>query len=668
MRLASLLTAALLLASCTGLESSQDSTQPEDLVVATIGDQAFTMAEFERQYVRSMPDSTTAASDSLEQYQDFLERYVDFRLKVMEADSAGYDTREDLVTEMAQYRGQLARPYLLERKVVEPLIRDLWEKKAEMVDVSHILLRLDPSAPPADTVRAYNRLSALMDSVAAGADFGAIAAEHSEDPSAKDAQRPGYRGHLGYYSGGRMVKPFEDRMFSTPVDSVSEIFRTQFGYHVLQVHDRIPSRPDRRIAHIMIQPRGQTAADSLDASDRLASVLERLASGEEFADVATEMSDDKQSAPRGGHLDAVAFDGWLPPEMRDTAFAIDSVGVVSAPLTTAFGQHVIKLLGIDTAPTFEEAYEDLKNEVARLPRSNQAEAEFAAQIRVRENARVDSAWVNELMGTSSPDSVLFSFSSGSGDLEIKRRAIAFLGDSVYSAGQFGQFAAGYSGAREQNAQRRFHSALDAFLDDRAISFEVSILEARDANFRRTMQEFRDGLMLFRLMEDSVWSAANADTSALMERYEASKASYVFPDRVRILGIASSSDSLMQVVHSLLSAGTPYSAVREAYMADSTSRVRFDTTYVEGETSSIYDQAVSLDPGASTGVLAYSGGKIVLINDGTEPSRPKLFDEARAEVVGAYQEYLEAALIEKLRARYSVHTYPNRLVTAFQRLR
>ncbi|MBO6577310.1 MAG: peptidylprolyl isomerase [Rhodothermales bacterium] len=662
MRLLVPLLLVILLSACAGLGSGRADADRD--VVAIIGSERITLEDFERQYSRSLPDSADASQDSLGAYQDFLQRYVDFRLKVREADSAGYDSREDLIQEMSQYRGQLARPYLLEREVVEPLIQDLWDKKQEMVDVSHILLRVDPDAAPNDTARVYARMVGLLDSLASGADFGDLAGTYSEDPSAKDATRPGYRGRLGVYSGGRMVKPFEDRMYSTPVDSVSEIFRSQFGYHILKVHDRRAKPTDRRVAHIMIQPRGQTPADTLDAAARLDSTLAMLRAGQDFAQVAQTMSDDRQSAPRGGDLDFVGFDGWLPPEMRDVAFALESEGNISDPVQTRFGHHIVKLLAIREPVSFEEAYEDLKSEVARLPRANQAEAEFAAQIRAREGARIDSSWVNEMLGQTSADSVLFAISNGTIGDDMLRREVAFLGTNAYTVEEFGTFASSYRGARQLEPQRRFQATLDAFLDDRAIELEVSALEARDENFRRTMQEFRDGLMLFRLMEDSVWTAANQDSSALMAHFEANRDNYRFPDRTRILGIASSSDSLMQVIHGLLEAGTPYAAILDAYQPDSTVSVRFDTTLVEGETSSIYDRAFDQPVGGHTEVLTYSAGRIVLINDGVEPSRPKTFREARAEVVSEYQTTLEERLVAGLRNKYGVVTYPERLSRAF----
>ena len=77
--------------------------------------------------------------------------------------------------------------------------------------------------------------------------------------------------------------------------------------------------------------------------------------------------------------------------MRDMAFSLDSIGAVSEPVETTFGNHLIKFLAEREMPNFEEAYEDLKSELARLPRSQLAEDEYAKEIRRRENAHVDSA-------------------------------------------------------------------------------------------------------------------------------------------------------------------------------------------------------------------------------------------------------------------------------------
>src|SRR5690606_609463 len=118
--------------------------------------------------------------------------------------------------EVDDYREQLAKPYLLERTVLEDIVRDLYEKQQEEIRASHILLRVDENAAPEDTLRAYERLHAIRDSLLAGADFEAMAVRHSEDPSVEQN-----RGDLNYFSGGRMIQAFEEQAYATPVGEVS---------------------------------------------------------------------------------------------------------------------------------------------------------------------------------------------------------------------------------------------------------------------------------------------------------------------------------------------------------------------------------------------------------------------------------------------------------------
>lgn len=652
---------ALLIGGCgntTSTVAPSPAPSQTDTVVATFGDQVLTADAFEEQYARSVSSSGAVGSEDPESQAEFLDRYVNFRLKVMEARALGYHEREDLITEMNAYREQLARPYLLGQEVTDPLVRELYDRRTTAVQASHILLTVPENAPPADTLSAHNRISALRDSVLAGVDFGDVAVRHSMDPSARrDSGEPGARGSLGWFGGGRMVKAFEDQAFTTAVGDVSPVFRSPFGYHILKVEDRMPMPAARELAHIMFQPRGPSSADSAEADSRLGQALERLQRGEPFAAVAEELSDDRNSARNGGIIGTLSFDQGLPPAMRDAAFSLANPGDVSAPVETQFGKHIIQFVSESPLGQLEDEYESLKAQVGQLPRSTAAQAAFSRALRQQLEARVDTALVDDWTRTMSADSlyrwlVQSEFDSVTGD-----RPIAFLGDSTWTVSRFvDDFRTRRIPSRSGDARKGLLSALDSFLDDRAVDYEVARLEFIDPDFGRTMQEFRDGLILFKLMEDSVWTAAANDSSGLALLYEENRGNYRWPDRVRVASWSSALGADLETVREQLQSERSVDAI----LSDTTLSVRLDTTWVESETGSVFDSVLRLSEGQTTDVIQYNNRFLMLQHLGTEPARPKTFEEARAELINDYQQMLEERLIQRLRSKFEVRTWPERI--------
>lgn len=633
-------------------------------VVAVIGGDPLTLDEFEARYARSVGSREVAANDSLPAYRDFLDRYVDFRLKVMAAEAAGLDTSAQVVQEAESYRTNLARPFLLEQEVIEPIVRDLYERQQELIEVSHVLLRVQQNAPPADTLAVYERMRQLEDSLAQGVPFDELAFKYSEDPSARGrAGSPGYRGHLGYITAGRVVEPFEDMAYATPVGSVSPIFRTEFGYHILKVHDRRPAMGEIRVAHIMlrVQP---TAEDSARVRALMEELQGRIAAGESFAELARQYSDDRGSAANGGDLNFIRFDMPVAP-FRDAAFALENPGDVSDIVETSYGFHLIELLERKSPPTYDEAYAILKQTAARLPRARAAEVELAREVLRQTGARVDTAFVEATLRTFPADSMLQALLTSDLPAETNAHVVLTLGDSTYTFADLSDFARQARLTPTQDAHTLATELLTQFTTARAIDYEAGRLEQRDEEFRRVMQEFRDGLVLFKLMEDSVWTAAERDSAALLAHFEQHRDSYWFPDRTRIIGLHHRSDSVLAATVARLDAGTSLADFIASVAADSAQAIRIDTLLIADATGSIYDQALHLTPGQHTTPLQNRGGYVVLINDGILPAAPKTFEEARPEVVSQYQQVLETSLLQRLRRHYGVQLYPERLSAAFK---
>ncbi len=652
---------AMLWAGCQHTQPSPPTaTNSEPIILARYADQTITLDEFERRYARSVGDSAQAASDSLAAYRDFLDRYVDFRLKVHAAREAGMDTLASYRQDVQGYQQQMARPRLLRREVMDPLIGTLYDRRQQEVDVSHILIRVAPNAAPSDTLEAYRTLAALVDSLDQGAHFGALAQRHSEDPSAQQEGSPGYRGHLGYLTAGRTVKAFEDRMYTTPDGEVSPIFRTRFGYHVLKVHGRRPRRPDIDIAHIMVRPDGGTSQDTAQAREEAQALHDSLSSGADFAALARRHSDDTQSARRGGRLGTISSDRPLPAPFKEAAFAIDSVGAVSPVVNTRFGFHVIKLLDRQSRPSYDEAYDDLKDLAGRLPRSYAAEQRYAREVRRRLGVQVDTARVLHALDVSSLNAPVSHLTEASGS-SLDHRAVA-LGDSTYSLAD----VAAFSPSEGAPVIESVEGQIDAFLNDAAITHAALQLEQRDPQFRLMMNEYRDGLLLFQFMQDSVWTAAAQDTARLRAYFEAHRSQYRLPDRVAVAAFRSPADSLLEPVVRAVAEGTPVdSAITQAERIAS---VQADTVMVplnpDTTRNALYHRALEVDEGAAVGPLRDGNQFVVLVRGPMHRARSQSFEEARNAVVQDYQEVYEQIVVDRLHQRYAAEVYPERVQAAF----
>ena len=195
-----------------------------------------------------------------------------------------------------------------------------------------------------------------------------------------------------------MVKAFEDRAYSTPVDSVSEIFRSDFGFHIMKIHDRQPKVPDVWASHIAVRYFKPSSLDSLDSEGRIALIKERLDAGEDFAALAKEESEDLDSGSRGGQIGRLRFtQPGMPDAFKEALFALENPGDYSDIIKTDYGYHIIKLDKRAEPETFEEAYDELKNHASRLPRLKKAENAMAGQIREKYGVTVDTTLTLDIL-------------------------------------------------------------------------------------------------------------------------------------------------------------------------------------------------------------------------------------------------------------------------------
>lgn len=655
------LAAVVLLSGCAGgTEATLPAAPAQSPVVAEFGGEVLTLAALRERYARSATAATEDGRDPVERYVDFLQRYVDFRLKVMEARRIGLHEDPELIAEINAYRDQLAQPFLLEREVLDGIIRDLYQKQKEEIAASHILVLVDRHAAPADTLAAFQRLSAIRDSILAGVlDFATAATRHSDDPFAQHNQ-----GYLGYFTGGRMIYAFEQMAYNTPVGQLSPVFRSPFGYHVIYVHDRRPASPEIRAAHILIRLDPHAAAeDSVRAYRRMAEVQARLAAGEDFAAVAREVSEDPASAPQGGDLGYFGRDRMVEP-FAEAAFALVDIGERSEIVRTHFGLHLIELTGRREPATLEQQYDALRRLAERLPRTQERRQAVGRAHRQAVGSTFDTTLVMRAMASYADADVLQSVLHG-GFESYADSVFATIGDQPFTlADAYDRLrTARVHPAPDQRAQ--VIDLLDQILDEKALALAARGLEDRNPEFRRLMADYIDGVLFFRLTEDSVWTAAARDSVGLRAFYEPRAEQYRFGERRRVITLQSRSDSLMQVASALLAEGrTPADVLAALGAEEDRPIVRVDTVFLSSPSSADpFARAFDLEPGAFTEPIRHRAEHLILYLDGIEAPRQMTFEEARAHVLTDYQEELDRRLLERLRREAGLRLYLDRIEAA-----
>jgi len=166
-------------------------------VLFTVVDEPVYTDEFNKVFNKNRDIVSDENKKTVEEY---LELYINYKLKLRQAYDLKYDTVRKYKEELAKYREQLIEPYLKDNKTTRALVKQAYDRTKTEVNASHILVRLNPKATSADTLKAYNKIVEARNKVLEGAQFETIAKQYSEDPS---AQQNG--GSLGYFSAFSMV-------------------------------------------------------------------------------------------------------------------------------------------------------------------------------------------------------------------------------------------------------------------------------------------------------------------------------------------------------------------------------------------------------------------------------------------------------------------------------
>lgn len=617
------------------------------------GPHAVSKEEFLRVYQKN---SLGGAPDmSREALEDYLDLYALFRMKVKVAEERRMDTITAIQAELDNYRRQLAKSLLTDDKVVSELVEEAYERMKEEVKVRHILLLAAPTAPPADTLRAYTTIDSLYKVLVAGkASFDDLAAKYSEDgPSA------GRGGELGYITALQAIYSFENQAYQTPEGKLSRPFRSPFGYHILEVQDRRPSNGTVEVAQILVATRKSEGEEGRKRARNLAdSLYKALNKGASFTELVAAFSEDKFSRENQGKMNPFRV-GSMVPEFEEAAFALKKPGEISRPVETEYGFHIIQLLKKEPIAPFDSLKNDIRKQVESDGRFQIAREAFYQQVKERNGFREYPGNLDPVMEKvmAIPDTGVMANVLDAKEFQHLQEPLFELRGTPYSQFDFVTYAQEVTRGRIMGMRQGVVKDLYTMYKQSVIQdLEEQRIVRENPEIRQLMQEYRDGILLFELMDQEVWSKASRDTAGLQAFYKTRQGEYLWEPGFNGSLFRFKDESALKRGMPLLRKGKmTEEEIMEALNTEETpdavsiQRGRFEfSRFDEFPRKAI--KANSLTEARKNQDGSFTLLKVKEVYD--SPS-PKTLEEARGFVVAQYQDKLEKDWNAALKERFPV---------------
>jgi peptidyl-prolyl cis-trans isomerase SurA len=489
----------------------------------------------------------------------------------------------------------------------------------------------------------------------------------SEDPSAKFN-----KGDLYYFTGGQMTPPFENVAYSLkPGEIAPAPVRSGFGYHIIKVTNRQPSRGKIKAGHIMarFQTSAADSADTTNALARIRGIQDSLKKGMNFAELATKVSEDQGSAPQGGSLGWFERRRWIQP-FDEVAFTL-SAGQTSGIVRTPYGYHIIHCDSTSAFPSYAEMKDDVRKRYQEV-RYNDDYIAFIANLKSEYKYSFDEGLFKEFLASIDTNQTTDDSAwSATVPASLRGRMLMSIKNSPISLDSFinvVSFKQDFRGTilREKELRNRADKYGEIMLlDERSTGLEATYPE-----FASLMKEYQDGVVLFKAEQTEVWNKVAVNDTALHEYFDLNREKFQFPARVDYSELHVESDTLALLVYDSLSNGGDFSEFATRYNDDEELKSKGGSHgFQPVDSDELAAEAEAMEIGKiSEPIELETGGFVIIKANGKEPARQKTFEEAGAEVSNAFQEFeskrLEKLWIERVAQQHPVTMFKEHLKNAF----
>jgi peptidyl-prolyl cis-trans isomerase SurA len=621
------------------------------LIYATTAQNLFTCdgrSVSKEDFLKAYNKNNTAGKPTQQSYRDYLGLYIRYKLKVRAAYEQQLDTLAAQRTELQNFRTQVAENYMKDEESLNKLINEAFARGQKDLRVAHIFIAIPKNALPSDTLRAYEKAGEAYRALRRGRKFAEVAQAFSDDPSAKTNG-----GDIGYITVFTLPYELETLAYSTPAGQFSRPFRSKAGYHIFKVLGERRSLGRIRVAQILIAlPAGSSEPVREAAGAKADSLYNQLQQGADFASLARSFSADNLSYQNGGEMPEFGI-GKYDSSFEAAAFALDKDGTIGKPLVSPFGYHILKRLARKPFPhqLNKAAADELRASVTADPRivgSRKAllrrifqQAGFSPSLYSESDlwAFTDSVTLNRALSSFNNlfyNTVLFSFSRQS-----------------YRIKDWFDYFHSVKTSRPTGNARPDKEIFEQFKDGAALEYYRNHLEEFNKDFAFQLQEFKEGNLLFEIMQRKIWDKASTDSAGLRNYFEAHKDKYWWELSADALLFTCNSRKTAEALRNGLEGNiTGWKKIVDSagagVQADS-GRYELAQIPVPEKTNFSPGMFTALSPNKTDNTVSFS----YILNVYNQRS-PRSYKDARGFVINDYQSWLEDQWVEGLKKKYPVN--------------
>ena len=603
----------------------------------TYGNHAVSSSEFLNAYNKNK----TATTDSAKDLRDYLNLYINFKLKVQAAKEMQLDTLPSLEADLQNFRSQIQDGYLNDEKEVNKLIDEAF--KRSQTDI-HAVYYFVPTNENSDSLKALKLIGEVAEKLK-------INKPDKNILSTKNGLKA-EKGDLGFITVFSLPYEFENIIYGLKPGQSSIPHHTKNGWYIFKNQGERKAVGKITVAQILFAvPEGDILQN--EKIKILAdSVYTALQNGSDFSTLAKQFSDDRTTFMNGGimpEFGTAKYDSIF----ENHAFSLQNDRDISRPFETKFGYHIIKRISATPIPTTkndETFVYNLKQEVLNDNRIEIAKRKFLSEIfpkigykknKVNEQNLwriTDSSLLNNkniLIGNVDENATLFSYNN---DSKVKVR------DWILYIKNSNKIIPG-------EMHESYKKIFPEFINSSAISNYASRLQNYSGAFKKQIEEFNEGNLLFEIMQRKVWNKASADTSGLKEFYKKHQEKYFWNVSAEAIIFSCSNKSVADNSILQLKKGKRWREI----VSENSSQIQADSGRFELGQIPVVDRT-----NFTSGLITMP---VINKNDGTAlfskilkmypAHEPRSFEDSRGLVINDYQNYLDQKWVEELMKKYPV---------------